>query len=435
MSNNRKCAEYLKQNKSYHRCMQEMRKKWENHGHVAGNIILKTASEEEMRSIGGILGKRFDDAHIKFSFQEFEIGLRKTKFAPIDMKSVLEHYFNCKMISNKERRQERENRKEDFLEMLIEDFREIMGDTSEAVSWISDVKCLKKFGYQMLIQEYNKSPESAKVLMRNVGKALLILEKLCEGEEKLLAVFSAEVSGNPHYFDMGKPAAQLLTHAICYQNVCEYPQNAQEWRKCMADVGIISDNIGSMVHVYGLQIETKGGIHEAYEAFCKIKEPYVITGENLKNITKVSAAKQKVYVVENEMVFLYLLEQLKNQEISCLCTSGQLRVAAFQLLELLIESGTTIYYSGDLDAEGMRIADRLWQRYDASVHLWRMDEKDYMNSISNECLSEKQLASLSQLKNPQLQKTAKLVSKEKRAGYQENILEILVEDLRKANGE
>lgn len=105
----------------------------------------------------------------------------------------------------------------------------------------------------------------------------------------------------------------------------------------------------------------------------------------------------KVYVVENEMVFLYLLEHSKNQDITCLCTSGQPRVAAFGLLSLLIQSGAAIFYSGDLDAEGMGIADRLWQKYGDAVHLWRMDEQDYRASSSSETLSDKQLSSLEDL--------------------------------------
>ncbi len=429
MSNNKACAEYLKQNPAYNRCMKEFCKKWQSYGRITGTIVLKAASAEEKKAIGGIVGKRFFEDKINVTFLEFEQGLQKTKFAPIDMKKVLEMYFGCTLHTNLEKRQQKKNEKEKFFDELYEGFQEDMGEDSGAVRWICDVKDSKKYGYHILVKEHEKGNREAIQLARNVGKALVLLENLADGEEKLLAVLSSEVSGNPHYFDMGKTTAQLLTYAVCRWKGCEYPQGAYEWRRCMAEAGVISDSIASMVHAYGVCIETKDGVHEAYDAFRKRKEPYVITAENLKTVVRASAVHNKVYVVENEMVFLYLLEHCRNQDITCLCTSGQLRAAAFGLLSLLIQSGATIFYSGDLDAEGMGIADRLWQKYGDAICLWRMGEQDYEASRSNEALSDKQLSSLEQLKNPILQKTAEVVLKEKKAGYQENILKLLLKDL------
>ena len=197
----------------------------------------------------------------------------------------------------------------------------------------------------------------------------------------------------------------------------------------MQAVGLVSDNIASMVHALGVQIETTEGVHPSYEIFCKRKEPYVLTVENLKVITGAKAIHQRVYVVENEMVFLHLVENVKDREVTLLCTSGQIRVAAFLLLTHLIEGGANIYYSGDLDPEGMDIADRLWQRYGDVIHLWRMSTEDYNKSISGEKLSDRQLAKLEHLKNPILCCTAETVRSKGKAGYQENLLEDLLGDL------
>ena len=429
MSNNSACAEYLKQHTAYHRCMKELRQKWQSHGRAAGRIVLKAASDAEKRAIGGIVGKTFFDDKVSFTFLEFEQGLQKTRFAPIDMKEVLEHYFACEMRTNKEKRQQKQDEKENFLEEICRELQKETGDGSCAVQWLREVQESKKYGYQILIKEFEKNHIEAGRLAKNAGRALAKLEKLADGEEKLLAVLSAEISGNPHYFDLGTPSAQLLMNAICRWKGYEYPQNAYEWRSHMADAGIISDNIASMVHAYGVHMETEDGIHAAYEVFREKKEPYVITAENLRTIVRASAADDKVYVVENEMVFLYLLEHVKNRDITCLCTSGQPRVAAYGLISLLVESGAAVFYSGDLDAEGMGIADRLWQKYGAAVHLWRMEEQDYKASISGEPLSDKQLVSLELLKNPILQRTAEAVKREKKAGYQENMLGGLLEDL------
>lgn len=428
MCNNRECANYLKKNAAYSRCMQDLRKKWESYGRVAGSIMLKKTSEEERRAIGGIVGRAFRDETVKITFREFEQGLQKTRFAPIDIKAVLEDYFGSSLYTNQEQKAQVQVAREEFLDMLFRYFEGCAKKASVVLLWLQELKDHKKYGYQILIKEFTQNAKAAGALMQNVGKALILLEKR-EGEEELLAIFAAEVSGNPHYFDKGTTASQLLTHAVCFWKQLDVPYNAYEWRECMQAVGLVSDNIASMVHALGVQIETTEGIHPAYEEFRKRKEPYVLTIENLKVITGAKAIHRRVYVVENEMVFLHLVESIKEQEVTLLCTSGQMRVAAFLLLTHLIEGGATIYYSGDLDPEGMDIADRLWQRYGDVIHLWRMSTEDYNKSISSEKLSDRQLAKLERLKNPMLCCTAEAVRRKGKAGYQENLLEDLLGDL------
>ena len=429
MCNSKECALYLKQNQAYDRCVNELRKKWEAYGRVTGSITLKNTSEQERRAIGGIVGKRFWNEDVKITFREFEQGLQKTRFAPIDMKLVLEAYFGCVLYTNQEQKTQEQEAKDDFFDALIQYFQSNMENNAIVSEWLAALKIHKKYGYQIVIKEFLRNRKEAEVLVQNIGNALKRLESM-EGEECLLAVFAAEISGNPHYFDRGTVAAQLLTHAVCYWKQLDMPQNAYEWRTCMLSAGLVSDNIASMVHVLGVQLETKEGLHPAYDAFCKRKEPYVLTSENLKSITGAKTSGSKVYVVENEMVFLYLVENTRDQDIALLCTSGQLRVAAFQLLSHLLQSGAVIYYSGDLDPEGMDIADRLWQRYGNAIHLWRMGTEDYDVSVSDEKLSDRQLVKLERLKNPLLRCTAERIRKEKKAGYQENLLENLLGDIR-----
>lgn len=428
MCNNRECANYLKKNSVYNKCMEGFRKKWESYGKVTGSITLKKTSEDERRALGGIVGKNFMDETIKISFQEFEQGLQKTRFAPIDMKMVLEYYFGNVVYTHQEKSVQAQIEKDEFFDAIFANFADYMARESIVFRWLIELENQKKYGYQLMIKEFTKNSKEAKLLAYNVGRALNRLEEE-EREEKQLAVFSAEISGNPHYFDRGTTAAQLLTHAICYWKNLEVPQSAYEWRECMQEVGLVSDNIASMVHAYGVQVEMIDGLHPAYEVFCQRKEPYVLTMENLKSIVGVKSINNKVFVVENEMVFMHLVENIKSQNVTLLCTSGQLRVAAFKLLTYLIESGAVIYYSGDLDPEGMDIADRLWQKYGDVIYLWRMNIPDYEKSISNEKLSDRSLVKLERLKNPMLRRTAENIRRERRAGYQENLLEDLLRDI------
>ena len=432
MNNDRECAAYFRSRKAYERCMKELLKKWKSYGKTAGRITLKQTTEEERRAIGGIVGRAFYEETIHFSFSEFEKGLQKTRFAPVNMEKMLEAYAGKSLKTNRELQEEDQFRREKFLKTNQFYFREKAGADSLAFQWIEELLSGKKYGYSLLMREYGKDALQAEEIFRHTGRALIKLEEMeTSGEELPLAVFAAELSDNPHYFDRGTAAGLLLVHAICFREKRGLPENTHEWRELLEHVGIVPDNISSQVHVCGLRLKKGESWHPAYEAFYENGEPCVVTMENLKDITEAKAIDNQVYVVENEMVFSYLTSSEKKKACTILCTSGQLRSAAVKLLDLLVKSGASVYYSGDTDPDGLGIADRLWQKFQASVHIWRMGPEDYEKSLSGEAVGRFGLAKLEQLKHPVLRETAEYIRREKKAGYQENLLEELAKDIQK----
>ncbi|MDY3747086.1 MAG: TIGR02679 domain-containing protein [Lachnospiraceae bacterium] len=456
MCNNKECAAYFKHQQAYRRCFEELRKKWKSYGKAAGNIVLSDTSEEERRAIGGILGTSFHEKNIRFSFAKFEQGLQKTRFAPVDMRKVLEAYFGEAMATNQDAQEAAQKKRNDFFDRLIKNFKDSFGSCSPAFLWLQALISEKKYGYQLLNREYVKDRLQAEILAKNVGKAIEKLEYAESGRnnpenteceeyvgkyyekhvwidedknEWPLAVFSAEISGNPHYFDRGSAAGQLLMHAICCCEKTELPESAHQWREQLMGVGIVPDNVASIVHAYGLRVRTIEGWHPAYDAFCRLKEPYVITMENLRGITGACAFGDRVYVVENEMVFSYLVDHIENENKTLLCTSGQLRTAALELIPLILKTGAEIYYSGDIDPDGIGIADRLWQKFGDGIHIWRMTPGDYENSLSNEDIGDAAISKIENILHPMLKKTAECVREKRKAGYQENILKALLADM------
>ena len=335
-----------------------------------------------------------------------------------------------RLSTNQGQKQEQQQKKREYMEGIRDCFMELAGSESAAVSWMQEVISARKFGYQILIREYGKDPVQAENLGRNAGRALMKLEseQMMESECPL-AVFAAEISGNPHYFDRGTAAGQLLVHAVCYWKKAELPENAHQWRELLQGAGIVPDNVSSMLHACGLRMKRKEGWHPAYDAFCTLKEPYVITMENLRGMIGVQAVGDRVYVVENEMVFTYLLNNAPKDHLTLLCTSGQLRAVAMELIRMILASGVRIYYSGDIDPDGIGIADRLWQKFGDGIQIWRMTPEDYENSLSGEVIGESGMTKLGNIKNPLLRETAEHMKIKRMAAYQENILEDLLRDL------
>lgn len=88
-----------------------------------------------------------------------------------------------------------------------------------------------------------------------------------------------------------------------------------------------------------------------------------------------------------------------------------------------------MYYSGDMDPEGLLIAQRLVNRY-PSLHLWHYDIDDYKTALSNQKASEKRMQMLKQIKQEALCKVIEqMQDNNNRIAYQENILKRYIDDL------
>ena len=126
--------------------------------------------------------------------------------------------------------------------------------------------------------------------------------------------------------------------------------------------------------------------YEAYRYFIKKGEKYVLTLSNLSRLAGIRAVRA--------------------ERIGC-----------------------ELYYCGDIDPEGIEIADRVLARGPEQIFLWRMTVEDYYRTISDEKLTETRLKKLDKVANASLRELAGVVRKEKRAGYQERLIDLMVRDI------
>ena len=88
-------------------------------------------------------------------------------------------------------------------------------------------------------------------------------------------------------------------------------------------------------------------------------------------------------------------------------------------------------YAGDMDPEGLDIAQRILDSFPGRVHIWRMSGDDYEKALSQEQVSERRLEMMKNLTNPVLKNTARKIREQKRAGYQEMLLEEMAGDIKR----
>lgn len=84
-------------------------------------------------------------------------------------------------------------------------------------------------------------------------------------------------------------------------------------------------------------------------------------------------------------------------------------------------------YAGDFDPEGLLIAQRLKERYEDSLYLWKYEAEWYKKYLSGVRLSGSRIKKLDHVYRPELLEIKKWMQKEQKAAYQEAMIEIYLD--------
>lgn len=424
MNNVKECAMYFRSIPSWNRMMIEMRKKYKSYGRVGGFVILNDATRFECESVQKFFGTFFKTPHIKFSLKQFEDTLQETAFNGVELQSLLEEYFGSILVSNRESKLNLENKKQDFLLKFIKAYSD-----TEIQGWIEAMRVQKGYGYQLVVTELEHSESDISNALENVCDSVLLLYR-DKSKTYPLAVFSAQMTADPHYFDKEKIAGKLLLHSLSFLQKKPFPKSMEDILDIYYQSHIIPDNISSFTAQIGLQLLQNGREHPAYQYFREHGEECLLTISNLNQIDGADCKTKKVYIVENQMVFSHLCSIAREKQTALICTSGQLKIASYLLLDLLFQSGCDMYYSGDFDPEGILIADKLLRRYEGMLHLWRFSIKDYNSILFSNEIEKNRLTKLNQVKHKNMLRLAEEIKRVGRSAYQELLLDKLEGDIR-----
>lgn len=414
------CVSYFKKKPGFDRVFKLMKKQWESYGKVAGFIVLKKPTADEKEVLGRFLHQDYTYPPgldmIRFKMSAFEEALELTRFRDLDLKAILDGYFQTDIVYNKHEKAAARSKLKELFSKIAQDL-----DNPQVATWFMDLVESKRSGYQQLVALAKENDKQLQKVVQAIDGAASSLER----ESFPLAVLAARVSGNPHYFDRNTKAGRLLLQFLACAYDVEVPVHAKGILELYAQAGITPDDISSSVVIKNIDLYSEGHRHPGVAGFNELGEPCVVTLGNLASISRASS-RPHVFVFENQMVFSYLAgEQL--EDCSLVCTSGQLKVAALKLFEML-DGDVEIYYSGDFDPEGLQICDKLCSRFN-NVIPWGFDENLYRQAISRETVSSMRLAKLDTLANPQLMQLGEVIRENGKAGYQENILDFYREDM------
>ncbi|MCT4594236.1 MAG: TIGR02679 family protein [Anaeromicrobium sp.] len=417
------CYKYFKDNKGFHRPLLKIRGKYRSLGKIGGTIVLRKLREEEKEALTGFLGKNYYKENTSIKVDKFEKALLNTPFKDISLKELLGKYFYEDIISKNEEKNLYEHDRKEFFNNIMEKFKDTKGS-----NWLNYVLSSKKNAYMILVKAYDGDRERLKKHLKTIIEGINSLPYE-NGKIERLALWSSQISKNPHTFDGNNICGKLLIHGVVYILNKTYPKNAEERAELLYDVGIINDEVSNFTMGYGLRAMTKGEYHLGWDGFYKSGEPLIISLFNLSKIDRVISKNNKVFVVENPTVFIELIDRVKDRDVSFICTYGQLRLASILILDKIYKEKATIYYSGDFDPEGIQIADRLKKRYKDNLILWNFNEEYYLKALSKNRIDHKRMKKLEKVEDEKLRMLGNIIKEYGVGAYQEGIIDDLIKSI------
>lgn len=421
------CVDYFKSNPGFKRAFKKMEEKYKSLGTLGGTINLVNLSDFEKEAFTGFFKKNYYKKEASIKVENFIKALDNTKFSGVDFKIVLEKYFNHKLYSKKEEKTQYEEKRYLFYKGITDELH-----ASRGKQWLSIILESDGSGTRFINQKYQEDRENLKYNLKAVCRAVDIISFNRDNLIRL-AVLASRVTKNPHFFDNDKDAGKLLVFAIIFFKKAPYPKNAEGLSELMYSAGIIRDEVSNYTLCSGmLAYSEKNEIHRGWQGFYNSGEPIQVSLFNISRTTRIVSPCKKVYVFENPTVFTEILNRTLEIKPSLMCTFGNFKLASLILMDKLVESGAVIYYSGDMDPEGIIMADKLNLRYGKKLILWRYDTEDYKNIISDVELGEMRIKKLQLVESPKLKKICETIINYKRAAYQELLIDKYEEDIRKA---
>lgn len=414
----RDALKLIESNRIYKKIFKEVYKKYKGYGKITGSFTLKPKNEEERRVLSNFDPSVLYKDSAKIKCREVEKLFIK-RFNDIVFSELLEKAVCEELKTNKEIKEDKAEKLEEFFKDIID-----LSKEGQGLKWFKELRNSKKYGYNTLIRKYNESLENRDEIVKKVSLVIDALNNLpyINSTYKNIAVFSAEVSRNPHFLDFDTFTGGLFKSALEFIFSKENVKAIGEINELYYEAGILKDELSNHCTMFSLNaFDFQEREIEAIKEFNNWGEPLEISISNLSKVKFFRVIDDVVYVFENPAVFHEVLKRCK-RPVSLICTSGQLNLSSYMLLDK-IKDLNVIYYSGDFDPEGLLIADRIKRRYKDRVKFMFYNEKVYKEILSGNIISDSRLASFEKLQDKELKDLAEVIKVEKKAGYEEVLIE------------
>ena len=416
----------INSNKIYKKIFLEVYSKYKKYGKITGSFTLKATTTEERQILFNFDSKALTEGKAKIKCSTVR-DLFNRKLKEYSFEELLVKVVGKELKTNKEVKDEEKEQEEKFYDDILK-----ASDDGVGKQWFIEILDKKKYGYNIIVRKYKSEIRNLKELKRKIILIINSLNKLpyLNNEYENIAVFSAVNTKDSHFFDSDKFTGRLFIKAISFILNKDDPKDINEINELYYEVGILKDEISNHTTIYGLNAFNMDSSEvKAVNSFNLWKEPLQISISNLLKIDYFEAINNTVFIFENPAVFHKILK-VNGDNISLICTSGQLNLSSYILLNK-IRNLKNIYYAGDFDPEGLMIAYKINKRYKDKVKFLNYTRESYINTMSNNIIEEKSMSQLNKINCSELDEVINELRINKRAAYQELLIDEYLDLIKK----
>ena len=417
----KECLEYFHQSPVWKKVLKGFRDKYSSYGRFGGKVVLKNLKSQDIEELEGFFGKSFHgQKSVTVSAEKFRQALEASRYKDITPECLLENFFEEPLLGKQEQKLLREREKEKIWQKFLNDYK---GTAIEKAAEL--LRNIVKDNDSQELAEWDRALWLGAEMYNHLPYR--------QSDKLYLAVFAAMLTGNPHAFDNGTGAGNFLYQIIQMDlEIREIKIESSEIspaykrQKSYLMVGIMLDDISNYAMLYQVQaVKKDGNLHKGMEGFANEQHIVQVPLAVIAEWESLHCPQDEIYIVENPSVFAVLCgkEKAGNVRRAYMCMNGQPRLAGLMVLDLLSKSGIRVYYAGDLDPEGILIAQKLSQYYKGEFHYWHMETVDYEKCRSAEVISPKRMKILERITDERLKPVVEKIEEYGTAGYQEMLVE------------
>ena len=417
----KECLTYFHQSPVWEKVLKGFRDKYSSYGRFGGKVVLKNLKSQDIEELEGFFGKSFHgQKSVTMSAEKFRQALRASRYKDIPPECLLENFFGEPLLGKQEQKLLRIREKEKIWQKFLEDYE---GTVIKSAAEL--LRNIVKDSDSQELAEWDRA--------LRLGAEIYNHLPYRQRDKLYLAVFAAMLTGNPHAFDNGTAAGNFLYQMIQMDlEIREIKIESSEIflaykrQKSYLMAGIMLDDISNYAMLYQVQaVKKDGNLHKGMEGFASEQHIVQVPLAVIAEWESLHCPQDEIYIVENPSVFAVLCgkEKTRNARRAYMCMNGQPRLAGLMVLDLFEKSGIRVYYAGDLDPEGILIAQKLSQYYKGEFHYWHMETVDYEKCRSAEVISPKRMKILERITEERLKPVVEKIEEYGIAGYQEMLVE------------
>ena len=428
MDKQQECLVYFHQSQVWKKILKGFCEKYSSYGRFGGKVVLKNLKIQDIEELEGFFGRSFHgQKSVTVSAEKFRQALKASRYKDVTPEWLLENFFEEPLLGKQEQKFLRQQEKE----RIWGNFRKSYEGTPIATVEES-LKNMVKDSENRELAEWDR-------LLR-LGAEIYNHLPYRQNDKLYLAIFAAMLTGNPHAFDNGTAEGNFLyqiiqmdleIRGIMIESSEIFPAYKRQKSYLMA--GIMLDDISNYAMLYQVQaVKKDGNFHKGMDGFAREQHIVQVPLAVITEWEALHCPQDEICIVENPSVFAVLCgkEKTGNVRRAYMCMNGQPRLAGLMVLELFAKSGTSVYYAGDLDPEGILIAQKLSQYYKGKFQYWHMETADYERCRSEELISPKRMKILERITDERLKPVIERIREYRTAGYQEMLIEELIKGLK-----